>query len=308
MEDENQTEESEIETTDRVLEVAFIELQNNLDKDCSWGMDSGATKHVTGSKQCLNFIENMENKNKSLTTVGGEKYKIEGIGDGYLCIREGQIKLDDVFYIPSLEQNLMSVGTLTDKGNMVVFMKDKCFVLNNSHDRLIIGSCSRDNTNGLYRMGEHTIYDVNNKTHKEKMSLWHRKYGHLSYSGLRHLYLKHRVANLSKIDFIKDTYHDCLDGCQKRESFSIKSTSRAQHVLELVHSDVVGPLPKASLSGSRYYVIFTNDHSRKSWLYFLKAKGQVFEKFRIFRERTEKEIGKELKILRTDKGGDFLSK
>nr|PNR54317.1 hypothetical protein PHYPA_007994 [Physcomitrium patens] len=59
-----------------------------------------------------------------------------------------QIKLDNVIYIPSLKRNLMSVDTLIDRGNMVVFMKNKCFVLNNSSNRLIIRSGSRGN--GFY--------------------------------------------------------------------------------------------------------------------------------------------------------------
>ena len=77
--------------------------------------------------------------------------------------------------------------------------------------------------------------------------------------------------------------------------------------LELVHSDLVGPLPVKSLNGSRYICVFTDDYSRKSWTYFLKTKGEAYEKFRAFREMVEKETGRQIKKLRTDRGGEFLS-
>lgn len=53
--------------------------------------------------------------------------------------------------------------------------------------------------------------------------------------------------------------------------FPKKSEHRAKVPLELVHSDLVGPLHVQSLSGSRYICVFTDDYSRKSWTYFLKA-------------------------------------
>jgi len=84
---------------------------------------------------------------------------------------KGQIKLDDVLYIPSVRQNLMLVGTLADTGNVVVFMKYKCFVLKNSIDRFIIRSNVRDNNNGLYKMGNSITYDANNVTINDAMRL-----------------------------------------------------------------------------------------------------------------------------------------
>jgi len=78
-------------------------------------------------------------------------------------------------------------------------------------------------------------------------------------------------------------------------------------VFELIHLDVVEPLPRPSLSRSKYFVVFTNDYFRKNWQYFLKAKGQVFNKFRVFMERVEKEIPKELKMMQTNKGKEFFS-
>lgn len=62
-----------------------------------------------------------------------------------------------------------------------------------------------------------------------------------------------------------------------------------------------------SLSGSRYFLLFTDDFSRMSWVYFLQLKSETFEKFKIFKALTEKQSGKCLKVLRTDHGGEFTS-
>ena len=57
--------------------------------------------------------------------------------------------------------------------------------------------------------------------------------------------------------------------------------------LELIHSDVCGPMSSTSLSGFEYYITFIDDFSRKTWIYFLKAKGEVFEKFKEFKALIE---------------------
>ena len=63
-------------------------------------------------------------------------------------------------------------------------------------------------------------------------------------------------------------------------SFSKDGREPKAAKLELVHTDVWGPSPVTSLGGSRYYVTFIDDSSRKSWVYFLKNKSDVSETFK----------------------------
>jgi transposase InsO family protein len=62
-----------------------------------------------------------------------------------------------------------------------------------------------------------------------------------------------------------------------------------------------------SLSGCLYYVIFIDDFSRKSWIYFLKAKNETFSRFLEFKALIENQTGKHIRALRTDNGGEFES-
>jgi hypothetical protein len=66
------------------------------------------------------------------------------------------------------------------------------------------------------------------------------------------------------------------------KSFPKESTSRANEPFQLVHADVCGPIKPSSFGKNRYFLLFINDFSRKTWVYFLKEKSQVVEVFKKF--------------------------
>jgi len=65
---------------------------------------------------------------------------------------------------------------------------------------------------------------------------------------------------------------------QRRITFST-SQHKTKGLLDLIHTDVWGLPPVASIGGTRYYVIFIDDFSRKVWVYIVKQKSEVFQKF-----------------------------
>ena len=77
--------------------------------------------------------------------------------------------------------------------------------------------------------------------------------------------------------------------------------------LELVHADLCGPMKTESLNGSRYFLMFTDDLTRMSWVYFLSLKSDALEMFKKFKAYVEKQSGCVIKKLRTDNGGEFCS-
>ena len=62
-----------------------------------------------------------------------------------------------------------------------------------------------------------------------------------------------------------------------------------------------------SFSGYSYYITFIDDYSRKTWIYFLKAKSEVFERFQEFKTLVENQTGRKIHVLRTDNGGEYHS-
>ena len=83
---------------------------------------------------------------------------------------------------------------------------------------------------------------------------------------------------------------------------------RANKILELVHSDVFGPMSAPSLGNFVYYVSFIDEFSRNTWIYFLTKKSKSFDRFQEFKALVENQTEKKIKVLRTDNGGEFYKK
>jgi hypothetical protein len=81
---------------------------------------------------------------------------------------------------------------------------------------------------------------------------------------------------------------------------------RVKGILELVHSDVFGPVWFHHWVSLVYYVSFIDDFSRNTWIYFLRKKSEVFDRFKEFKALVENQTEKKIKVLRTDNGGEFL--
>ena len=125
--------------------------------------------------------------------------------------------------------------------------------------------------------------------------LWHQRYGHLNIQGLQLLKNKQMVSGLPVIKPLEHVCEGCVVGKQTKQSFPVGKSKRAEAILEIIHADVCGPMRTASLSGSKYFLLFIDDFSRMSWVYFLKHKSEVFECFKKFKILVEKQTGKLLK-------------
>ena len=80
-----------------------------------------------------------------------------------------------------------------------------------------------------------------------------------------------------------------------------------EEVLELVHTNLCGPIGIESYSGEKFFILFVDDYSRMMTVMYLKEKLEAFQKFKWYLARVENETGKNLKCLRSDRGGEFIS-
>lgn len=99
----------------------------------------------------------------------------------------------------------------------------------------------------------------------------------------------------------------CCEAKQTRLPFPSQG-SRAESTLEIVHSDVCGPMETKSVGGSRYFLSFIDDYTRMCFVYFIKSKDEVFETFKNFKNMVEKQQSKPIKILRSDNGKEYDNK
>lgn len=135
--------------------------------------------------------------------------------------------------------------------------------------------------------------------------LGHRRFGHLNYRALPNL--PKMVTGMPSLNLVHDNVcKGCALGKNVKKPYSTNSR-RSKRILDLVHSDLCGPMTTPSLGGCLYYLIFIDDYSRKTWIYFMKAKSETFVKFQEFMAFIEKQSRRHIRALRSDNVGEFDS-
>ena len=76
-------------------------------------------------------------------------------------------------------------------------------------------------------------------------------------------------------------------------------------MLELIHTDVCGLMSTQAKGGYEYFITFTDDYSRY-YVYLMRRKSEAFEKFKEFRAEVENQLGKRIKAIRSDRGGEYF--
>lgn len=205
-----------------------------------------------------------------------------------------------VRHVPDIRLNLISVGKLDDEGYNNNFSDGKWKL---SKGSLVVAKGKK--TCSLYTVQAKICKGVVNTLENDSSTdLWHRRLGHMSEKGLQVLSKKELLAGIKGTP-LKTCVH-CFHGKQNRISFRRNIASRKSHVLDLIHSDVCGPLKVRTLGGALYFVTFIDDHSRKVWAYTLKTKDQVLDVFKHFQAKVERETGRQLKCVRSDNGGEYI--
>ena len=85
------------------------------------------------------------------------------------------------------------------------------------------------------------------------------------------------VSGLPEIDIPNEVYEECVQAKQHKNNFSKDAGSKSKAILEIIYSDVCGPIQVDSIGGNRYFVTFIDDFSRKLWTYLIKKKSEVIE-------------------------------
>jgi hypothetical protein len=249
----------------------------------TWLIDSGASKHMTGQRNILSCVS--ENKFSQKVTLGDDyQYPIKGVGESNHKLNSGNsLKMKDILYVPGLKKNLLSISYLEKKGFRVAFIDGEVLMWANGetlNEAIIIGS----EENGLYKLKGHSEAAMTHAI-ENFCELWHRWLAHINYKALP--YICKAVIGLPEL---KGDHKVICNGCAQGKNIKnpfLKRDIKTEGVLELIHSDVCGPMPSSSISGYVYYVSFIDDYSCKNWIYFLKSKDEVFNKFKEFKALIE---------------------
>nr|GEX88796.1 retrotransposon protein, putative, Ty1-copia subclass [Tanacetum cinerariifolium] len=156
-------------------------------------------------------------------------------------------------------------------------------------------------------INESSVYAVSNKRAKLDLDyalLWHCRLGHISKKRIEKL--QHdRLLNSSDLRAFGKCV-SCMSGKMARKPYT-HQVERAKVLLGLIHTDVCGPFKIMSRQGASYFITFTNDFSRYGYVYLLKHKHELFETFKVFQKEVENQLRKTKKLLRSDRGGEYMS-
>ncbi|PNX98657.1 gag-pol polyprotein, partial [Trifolium pratense] len=127
------------------------------------------------------------------------------------------------------------------------------------------------------------------------------------FKGINVLTHKEMVQGLTHVKEPEQKCDSCMKGKQQRQSMPKKSPWRASEKLQLIHSDICGPINPESNGKKRYFITFIDDLSRKTWIYFLSEKSEALTIFQKFKAIVENETKLKIQCLRTDRGGEYTS-
>ena len=144
---------------------------------------------------------------------------------------------------------------------------------------------------------------------ESEVNLWHQRLGHLCEQQLKDMAHKQLVTGMKLPRNAESSFCEgCVEGKMKRKPFKAVGEIRSHRKLQLIHSDVCGPMPTESIGGQKYFVTFIDDYSRCCAVYFLKHKSEVFEKFKEYEARVTNDSDQPIGTLRSDNGGEYLIK
>ena len=207
-----------------------------------------------------------------------------------------------MLHVPEMSCNLLSVRGITEKGFVMNFEKEGCSIISEKGVTVATGQ----KLGNLYILNGDTVRvgDVEHAKLVSEPSLWHRRLGHVSDDVLKKL-TSGSVA--TGVSFKGGTGDEFGDSCARGKALRKTPKPLKEIILQLVYSDVCGPMSVETGTGKRYVITFTDDYSRFSFVFFMARKSESFAMFMQFQAIAEGESGKEIGTLRTDGAGEYKS-
>jgi len=308
------------EKTDQDIEHSFVfETNAHVDENVSGKptsgkpntllVDCGATAHiVTDVSKFTKFDDTFNPDKHFIELANGTRANNVALkrGDVDITIIDSsgtpvRATLRNALFIPSYPQDIFSVQAATERGASVTFQPDSAELTYKDGTKFIIEKHGR-----LYYLNTYdNITDSDSVNCVRSLNEWHQILGHCNYDDIKKL---ERVVDGMKVSHKSSSEPSDCDVCilgKLTQNRNRKPDARATAPLELVHTDLAGPVDPASKEGFKYCLAFTDDFSGAVFVYFLRNKSDTVAATERFLADSAP-YGK-VKCMRSDNGGEFTS-
>ena len=212
-----------------------------------WLIDSGCTNHMTFDQE---LFRELDTSVISKVRIGnGEYIAVKGKGTVAIESCSGTKLIKDVLFVPDINQNLLSVGQLLERGFRVIFESNHCLI-KDSEGEDVFKVRMKGKSFALDPLEkEQAMFSATTNT----TEIWHRRLGHYHHAAILKMQKEELVQGLPQLESQLPACKACQYGKQVRLPFK-HATWRATEKLQLIHTDLAGPHKTPSLNGSKYFL------------------------------------------------------
>jgi hypothetical protein len=279
---------------------------NNL----QWILDSGATMHLTGNRDLLSDLESIPNK--PVVSANGGILQATHIGKAKLEQDDRYININDVYYVPGMTHNLLSISTIAQKYG-VQFRNNLCTITTNEGTKLLQ---SQQNA-GLYTVPAFVFSAIERSKPIIPLLDAHQRLGHVHFQKIKQMAANDQLPfHILEEDDPEIYCETCFATKTTRSPIPKLSTSNITKIGELIHTDIWGPISIKSTKNIhhqyedyRYFITFIDEYTGYTTLFPMKNKSDAFQMFQTYCSLFFTLHGKRsIKTLRSDNGTEYTSK
>lgn len=161
--------------------------------------------------------------------------------------------MTEVYYIPDLNSNIISLGQATESG-CDVRLHGEYLTMHDRDGKLLVKALRARNRLYKVRMGLKEDLCLYSSSMGD-CNMWHSRLGHVNLETIKHMIQRDLVKGIPQVKFEKEI----------RQAFPKSTSYRATKILDLIHGDLCSPISPKTAAGNRYIFVIVDDHSRYMW-------------------------------------------
>ncbi|GBN27574.1 Retrovirus-related Pol polyprotein from transposon TNT 1-94 [Araneus ventricosus] len=290
------------------LESSNVETTVTRERPAEFLIDSAATTRICNQKD---WFSNLKQIYTTEVLVGERDSSAKAVGIGDIKGKV-EINLKNVLYVPKMRLNLICGAQIDIVGNYIEWGHDKMIIYNSRKEYMF----SVNRVDKLYIVyGYPTKYEAKFKevalVSNLKLDFVHRRFCHVNIPLIQSMSKNNSVKGIEHLSKSKvENFVNCKIAKSTRSSLKKNYTYRrtTERCLDGVHCDLWGSAPVTSIGGNRYFLSIIDYYSRTVDVYIIKSKDQVFDCFKKYLAKVERELNSKIKCMRSDNGLEFCHK